>query len=42
MACPVILTQRLLLREWRDTDLDAFAAMNADPRVMEFALKYLF
>lgn len=29
-------TQRLLLREWQDGDRDAFAAMNVDPRVMEF------
>ena len=28
-------TERLLLRQWRDVDRDAFAAMNADPRVME-------
>lgn len=28
-------TDRLLLREWRDTDLEPFAAMNADPQVME-------
>ena len=29
-------TERLVLRDWRDSDLDAFAAMNADARVMEF------
>ncbi|MCB9477562.1 MAG: GNAT family N-acetyltransferase [Deltaproteobacteria bacterium] len=29
-----IRTDRLLLRQWRDEDLDAFAAMNADERVM--------
>jgi ribosomal-protein-alanine N-acetyltransferase len=29
-------TERLLLRSWRDEDLTPFAAMNADPRVMEF------
>ena len=29
-------TERLLIRAWRDDDLDAVAAMNADPRVMEF------
>jgi RimJ/RimL family protein N-acetyltransferase len=29
-------TARLLLREWREADLEPFAAMNADPRVMEF------
>ena len=28
-------TQRLLLRLWRDEDLAPFAALNADPRVME-------
>jgi RimJ/RimL family protein N-acetyltransferase len=33
---PVISTQRLLLRAWRDDDLPAFAALNADPRVREF------
>ena len=29
-------TERLLLRRWRDEDREPFAAMNADPRVMEF------
>jgi RimJ/RimL family protein N-acetyltransferase len=28
--------ERVLLRQWRATDLQAFAALNADPRVMEF------
>jgi len=28
-------TDRLLLRRWRDGDREPFAAMNADPRVME-------
>jgi RimJ/RimL family protein N-acetyltransferase len=27
---------RVLLRPWREEDRDAFAALNADPRVMEF------
>lgn len=27
-------TPRLVLRSWREADLDAFAAMSADPRVM--------
>jgi RimJ/RimL family protein N-acetyltransferase len=36
MACPVIVTDRLLLREWRNTDVDPFAAMNSDPRVMQY------
>ena len=29
-------TERLILRPWRDSDIEPFAAMNADPRVMEF------
>ena len=28
-----VTTERLLLRQWRETDLDAFAAMMADPAV---------
>lgn len=31
-----IVTERLLLRAWRDEDLEAFAALNADPVVMEY------
>jgi RimJ/RimL family protein N-acetyltransferase len=31
-------TPRLLLREWRDDDLDAFAAMAEDPAVMQYLL----
>jgi RimJ/RimL family protein N-acetyltransferase len=34
-AGPELRTSRLLLRRWREGDLDAFAAMNADPAVME-------
>jgi RimJ/RimL family protein N-acetyltransferase len=30
---PVILSDRLRLRGWRDSDRDAFAALNADPDV---------
>jgi len=30
-----LTTDRLLLRQWRDSDRDLFAAMNADPAVME-------
>lgn len=33
---PEIRTDRLLLRPWRDSDLEPFAALNADPAVMEF------
>ena len=29
-------TPRLLLRQWQDADLAPFAALNCDPRVMEF------
>lgn len=29
-------TERLILRQWRDEDLPAFAAMGADPEVMRY------
>jgi RimJ/RimL family protein N-acetyltransferase len=32
----ILETPRLLLRPWRDSDVAAWAAMNADPRVMEY------
>ncbi|WP_249714623.1 GNAT family N-acetyltransferase [Rhizomonospora bruguierae] len=28
-------TERLIMRQWRDSDRGAFAALNADPEVME-------
>ena len=31
-----ITTDRLILRQWRQGDYEPFAAMNADPKVMEF------
>ena len=31
-----IFTKRLVLRQWRQKDLEAFAKLNADPRVMEY------
>jgi RimJ/RimL family protein N-acetyltransferase len=36
-----ITTERLRLRQWRDGDRGPFAAMNADPRVMEHFPKLL-
>jgi ribosomal-protein-alanine N-acetyltransferase len=38
---PVVKTPRLTLRPWRDDDLPALAAMNADPHVMRFLPKTL-
>ena len=32
---PTLTTERLVLRPWRDSDLAPFAALNADPAVME-------
>jgi len=29
-------SERLILRQWRDTDVAPFAVMNADPAVMEY------
>lgn len=34
-------TDRLLLRPWRESDLEPFAALNADPAVMEYLPKLL-
>lgn len=33
---PQVESDRLLLRRWRESDLEPFAAMNADPEVMEY------
>ncbi len=33
-----IETSRLILRDWKEEDIPAFARMNADPHVMEFFL----
>lgn len=32
----IIQSERLILRPWKHTDLEAFAQLNADPRVMEY------
>ena len=36
MADPVLTTERLILRPWRDEDRAPFAAINADPEVMRY------
>lgn len=36
MPAPSLSTQRLLLRHWKGDDLQRFAKLNADERVMEF------
>jgi RimJ/RimL family protein N-acetyltransferase len=36
-----LITKRLRLRLWRDEDLAAFAALNSDPRVMQYMPKRL-
>lgn len=33
---PIIRTERLVLRPWNSADLEPFAALNADPGVMEY------
>ena len=40
-AGPVLRTDRLVLRPWRDTDRAPFAALNADPQVVQFFPKPL-
>ena len=36
-----LTTQRLALRQWRPTDLEPFAAVNADPEVMRYLPRVL-
>ena len=38
---PILTTARLRLRQWREEDLAPFAALNADPQVMEYFPKVL-
>ena len=35
MPDPDLVTERIRLRRWRETDREPFAALNADPIVME-------
>ena len=35
IAAPTLATPRLCLRPWRESDLEPFAALNADPQVMQ-------
>jgi RimJ/RimL family protein N-acetyltransferase len=36
VTAPIIETERLILRNWTEADAAPLAAMNSDPRVMEF------
>jgi RimJ/RimL family protein N-acetyltransferase len=36
VAAESLRTERLILRQWRDSDVAPFAVMNADPVVMEY------
>lgn len=36
MPAPILTTKRLLLRQWKESDLPLFAKMNADSLVMEW------
>src|ERR1700730_17381216 len=36
LGTPLITTERLILRSWKEEDFFPFAEMNADPRVREF------
>src|SRR5580692_3641640 len=36
LGTPLIITERLILRHWKEEDFLPYAEMNADPRVREF------
>jgi RimJ/RimL family protein N-acetyltransferase len=36
MSAPTLETPRLLIRPWRDRDIESWVAMNADPLVMHY------
>ena len=33
---PILISERLILRHWRESDREPFARVNADLRVMEY------
>ena len=41
MDLPILKTQRLILRPWKESDLLPFSQLNADPKVMEFYVSTL-
>ncbi len=41
MCLPILRTERLILRPWKESDLHSFFKLNADPKVMEFFEKVL-
>jgi RimJ/RimL family protein N-acetyltransferase len=36
ISTPIVKTERLILRHWRESDREPFARINADPMVMKF------
>jgi RimJ/RimL family protein N-acetyltransferase len=41
MNGPILQTERLILRRWRESDREPFARLNADPEVMRYFLRPL-
>lgn len=42
MSDTILETNRLILRQWRDSDLGLMAAINQDPQVMEYLIPRTF